>query len=206
MWVYSHGSWLIASNTNNSPAQTVITFTKSPYRCCPIADNTLVFNFSQTLQLLNLLHPISPTYLLVSLHVGRMVAVSLNISSTPPLYGQSVRADGMGFCLFWGGFIDYRTIAMLYMVQGMVHLFWTWIRNFSSTAYWKPLLSPLNWLCTVVRDQLSLYGWAYFLPICSAPWASSLSKYQDCASQFLMNATISHKLKAVILFSHRLSQ
>lgn len=198
--MYSHRSWLIASNASNSPAQIVITFTKLPHQCCPNSDNALFLtspklsNFSTSF--------ISQTLPSCFVQVGRIATVSLKISSILLLCGWLVKGRWNGYLFVcFGGFIDNLTIDIYGTRYGSKFTSFAHRYSVFPIPLVERLLASLNWLCTVVNYQLSLYMWVYLLPICSAPWPSSLSKYHNCGSQFLMSAVLMYPMSSRQWFS-----
>ena len=44
-----------------------------------------------------------------------------------------------------------------------------WITNLSNTIWGKFTLYTLNYLCTFIKKQLTIYVWMYFYTVCSVP-------------------------------------
>ena len=116
-WVCPHGSWLMTSNANSSPAQVVITFTKLPISVV----QSLLTHFSSPL-------PNSPDsqfpstnkpYLLILLQVDSTMTISLIRSPTLLLKWSVSKGliERVSFLVFWRIYIFIVNI--LYMGQGM---------------------------------------------------------------------------------------
>ena len=56
-------------------------------------------------------------------------------------------------------------------VPWMSRLFWVWISSSFNTIYWT-FFSSCSWFCSIVEDQLIIFGWVYFCALHFVPLIS----------------------------------